>query len=86
MSKEELLLEIAVIRSSGHDAFTRGVFEASIDGHVVTVNRDARSLAQGTRRLAEHHDGVSVVSIITNEAEPKLVAGVSGKFNFRTKS
>jgi len=86
MPKPELLIEIAVVRPSGHDAISSGPYNnVEINGQVVMVDHDAGSLAQRTRHLVERYEGMPVVSVVTNEENPQLVTGVSGEFTFRTK-
>jgi hypothetical protein len=53
-----LMIEIAVVRPSGHIADISGEYDVSITRKVVTVNRDARSLARVARRLQEREEGV----------------------------
>jgi hypothetical protein len=92
MSKQELLIEVDVVRSGGHDGTTVYVGKnAEVIGRTVVIDNKpdhhgARSLAQIARRQRERYSGIQVATIVTNEAERKLVAGVSGSFNFRTKS
>jgi hypothetical protein len=94
MTKEEKLIALDLVRSTGHTGTTVYVGKhAEIVGRTVFVDDEsnhesARNLAQIARRNREsmkQGGWMPVVTIVTNEADQQLVAGVSGEFNFRTK-